>query len=144
MPRRSSSRPPPGSAPAPPCRMIVGTRVVAERSDDGGTLFTVSQSRRIAKPADALAAERDDRRLPPMPASRRPSRDRRGQAAASLPGPALLGATAAGLRRPGSAAPAGGAGAGGTRREPAGADVHGGSQRRLALPRAPPRRVGQP
>jgi len=117
--------------------MIVGTRLLAERSDDGGTLFTVSQSRRIGKPADALAAERDDRRLPPMPASRRPSRDRCGQSRRLATRASATGRTAAGLRRPGSAAPAGGAGAGGTRREPDGTDVHGGSQRRLALRRAP-------
>src|SRR6185503_19730897 len=124
--------------------MSAGTRVAAERSADDGMLFTVAQSGRIAKARDARAAEPDDRRLPPLSAPGGPSRGSSGQAASSIPRPALLGATAAGLRRPGSAAPPGGAGAGRARGQPHRTDVHRGSELRLALRGAPSRRVRQP
>jgi hypothetical protein len=104
---------------------------------------TVSQSPRIARSTNALGAEHRHRRLSPMSSPRRPSRGGRGRAAASLSRPVLLGTTAARIRRPALAAPAGGPGAGRPRRQPYGPDVHGGSERRLALRRASPRGVRQ-
>src|SRR2546422_5846278 len=118
--------------------MIVGTRVVGARSAGGGMASTVSQSRRIARPSITLAPERGDRELPPMSPPRRASRVGRGRATATLSWPALLGAAAAGLRRPTPAAFAGGPGPGGSRRQPHGADVHRGPDGGLALRRAPP------
>src|SRR5438094_36459 len=141
-PARSSSRPSTGSAPAPPWTMMDGTRGAGTRSRCGGMALTVSQSGRIAKRSRAALSR--DRAMSRLPPARRPSRSRRGVAAAPVCGPRLLGAAAAGLRRPEGAPPPRRARTRGARRQPHRPDVHGRPERRLARRRAPPRGLRQP
>src|SRR2546425_1925893 len=119
-----------------------GTRGPATRSRCGGMALTVSQSGRIAK--RSRAAPRRGRAVSRLPAARGPSRGRRRVAAAPVRGSLLLGAAAAGLRRPARAPPPRRASARGARRQPHGPDVHGRPERRLALRRASPRGLRQP
>src|SRR5262249_39482449 len=84
---------------------------------------------RFAKSALDPAAELSHRRVPPMSAPGEAPRGGRGGSAAALSRPALLGAAAPRLRRSARSPLAGGAGAGGARRQSHGAHVHGGPER---------------
>src|SRR5919198_1365416 len=120
----------PPTAAGPPWTMIDGTRRPHARECDGAIVLTVAQSGRLAKPDGARAAQRADRTMPPLHAARRPPRVGRGGAPAALYGTALLGASAAGLRRSARAVAAGRAGARGQRRQSHGSHVHRRPQRR--------------
>jgi hypothetical protein len=104
----------------------------------------VSQSWWIARTKRAGPSDHPHRPLPRLPAVGGPPRSGRGQAAAALRRPAVLGASAARLRRSARATAAGRAGAGRPRRQPHGSDVHRRPQWRLAVRRASPRGLRQP
>ena len=110
-PARSSSRPSAGSAPAPPWTISVGTR-----APPGGSRRliapNVSQSVADGHGRSSRPAQRAYRSLSPVSPSRGASRGRRCRSAAPLPWPAILGAAAAGLRRPSRALAPGRSGSG--------------------------------
>ena len=95
--------------------------------------------------ADSLAAlAREITALHALPAAGRVAGAERGRAAAPLPRRALLGAAAAGLRRPAGADRDRRAGAGGARRQPDRPDLHRRPLGRLAVRGAPSGRARQP
>src|SRR5215831_1800439 len=150
IPCRSSSRANSGSAPAPPWMRRAGTRLVISWTAvrvvacpelsigyaPGGHGQVEDRAPRRARPPH--------RHVPALSPSRQASRGGGGRAPAALSRPALLGASASGLRRSKGARPHRGPRSRRSRRQPDGAHVHGGPQRRLALSRAARGRPRQP
>src|SRR5712691_9390999 len=108
---------------------------------------TTSSTASGPAPRDAEGVRRDPegrRRLPSMPEARRLARAGRPGEGRPLRGPAVLGATGAGVRGPPGTRPRPRARTGRTRREPDGTDLHGRSFGGFPVRGAAPGRVREP